>query len=191
MSNVFSISVPEDELQPRGFTPIPTGQYLSTFVGGAQIVGNNDGWKALELPFQGFTTEHGTIGATVSARFTVESASQQAVDIGARGVIGAAAAFGIAKISEGADGKKSYALTAVSSDELVEQFNAVAGSRALVYIKTSPRIRKSPDGIKHVQLRDGTTVPASTYQAERDGQAWIDSEIRSVQPAPDGTAVPF
>ena len=99
-----------------------------------------------------------------------------------RGVIGAAVAFGIAKISENGDGKRTYGLAASSLDELVEQFNSVAGARARVFIKTGPRIRKNREtGIKEVQLKSGGAVPAATYDAGQDGDAWIDSEIRSVR----------
>lgn len=170
-TTLFDMTVPEDELQPQGFEPMPTALYRATLQPGAEIATNDAGWKGIRLPFAGFTdTKTGKhFKQAQRAQFTVEHPNGgQPVEIGQRNVIGAASAFGLAEVSQNGEGAKSYKLAAGSYEELVEQFNAVAGAEALVYVKTGPRRRKNEAGVHELQLKD-------------DGTAWIDSEIKSVR----------
>lgn len=105
------------------------------------------------MPFQGFEgTKKQTLGQSfpqrdASAKFTfAHDTSAEAVRIGREAIIGAAVAFGLAQEVTNAEGKKAYRLTANSPDELVSQFNSVAGSPATVYVTAKKSDTLKADG---------------------------------------------
>ncbi len=53
----FNIAVPQDELDAKPQFVLPAGWYGTTLQAGAEIVGNDNGWKAVRVPFAGFTAK--------------------------------------------------------------------------------------------------------------------------------------
>jgi len=166
--DLYSISVPEEDLAPPSFEPMPSGAYRSTLQGGVELASNDKGWVGIRLPFSGFVSEKNgkSYDRNLRAQFTLaHETSEAAVEIGQRAVVGAAKAFGLVEQTMTDEGKPAFKLTAESNDDLVDQFNSVAGSEAIVYVKTGPRKRGG-----EVQLKD-------------DGEPWIDSEITRISAA--------
>ena len=170
-SSLFGVPVPDEELAPPPFEVMPTAAYHTTLQAGATLVEKN-GWTRLHLPFMGFTPAKNG-GKTfetrkLEARFPVSGPSgdgaQKAVQIGRRNVVSAAAAFGLTEPVALEGGKQGQRLVAQSNEELVEQFNAVAGGRAEVYVVAKERERNGAV----VQRNDGTGPV-------------IDNEIRNVR----------
>ncbi len=146
MSDIFNLTVPEEELDKRpDGGPMPAGAYKSTLQTGAELVNNDTGWKGLRIPFAGFaSTKNGavTFDREIRAQFTFEHAtSTQAVEIGQRNIIGAARAFGLTEEVGG-----GHKLTASSYEELISQLDAVAGTEVEVYVKAKASNRLKDDG---------------------------------------------
>lgn len=178
-TNQFDVAVPDSELEGPAFTVMPTGTYRSTLVTGAVIVDNaatGGSWKALQLPFLGFKDAKSgkEFQRSLNARFTFESANDQAVKIGMGQIIAAAAAVGLTEPTVTNDGKPAQKLaidTAGKSNEevvteLIDAFNQVAGTEVEVYLTGGPRIRKG----KAVLKADGVTP-------------FMDNEIKRVSAA--------
>ena len=153
---LFNVKVPNEDLKPRGFEMMPAGEYRTTLQSGAEVVGNSNGWAAVRLPFSGFTDKTGkTFQRDRAVQYTTENAgSPQAVEIGQRALIAAATAFGLTEDTTGDDGKPAQKLTASSMDELVAQFNSVAGTEVEVYLT----VKKRKKGGQVVLKDDGTPV---------------------------------
>ena len=165
--DIFEVTVPDSELEAPAFEPMPAGAYVTTLQPGASLASNQTGWKGIRLPFSGFrsTNGKGEFTRSLRAQFTYEHAtSPRAVEIGRQGIVGAAAAVGLTEPSQTADGKAGQRLTAKSYEELVEQFNAMAGTEVEVYIVAKARMRNG----QAVQRNDGTGVV-------------MDNEIRNVR----------
>lgn len=141
--SIFDVAVPNESLDKPAFEPLATGGYRATLQPGAELVSNDNGWKAVRLPFANFVDKGGrTHARSIRAQFTYESStSPEAVRIGREGLIGAAAAFGLTTTVQNGDGKPAQKLTAKDYDELVAQFASVAGSEADVYVKVQKRKR--------------------------------------------------
>ena len=159
--NLFDIAVPDAELEAPAFQPIPTGPYTSklshdpgTPRRAIELVSNANGWQAIRLPFTGFTGKDGkTYGRTVAAQFTIKNPnSPKAASIGWQAVVGAAAAFGLTEPTTTPDGKPAQKVTAATPEELVEQFRAMAGTEAEVYLTAGPRMK----GGNPVMKQDGS-----------------------------------
>ena len=170
--DLFTVSVPDDALEAPAFELMPTGAYRSTLQGGARVDETN-GWRRLHLPFRGFASAKlgKEFGAkTLEARFPVEApagaaeGAVKAASIGQQAVIGAAAALGLTESVQAADGKTHQKLVANSYDELVAQFNAMAGTDVEVYVVAKPRMRNNAP-----VLRQDGTGPV------------MDNEIRNVR----------
>ena len=156
MDSLFDVSVPNEELQAPAFELLPAAAYATTLQVGTQLVQNDTGWKGIRLPFAGFrNTKTGQefAGRQLNAQYTYEHANSQAVEIGTRGIIEAASAFGLTQTVD-VDGKPSQKLTASSMEELVTQFNQVAGSEVEVYVALKERKRAG----QVVRKEDGTSV---------------------------------
>ena len=137
--DIFSVSVPDTDLEAPAFELLPTGAYRTTLTDGTELVSNNSGWKAIRLPFNGFTAKDGkTYARSQRAQFTYESKNADAQRIGNQAIIGAAAALGLTETVT-VDGKSAQKLTATSMEQLVEQFKAMAGTDVEVYVKLRPR----------------------------------------------------
>lgn len=162
--DLFSIAVPNDELTKPAFEVLPVGEYRVTLQPGAELASNDNGWEAIRLPFTNFVDATGKSHArNIRASFTTKHAtSTEAVRIGKAGLVGAAAAFGLTATVTDASGKPAQKLTATSMDDLVAQFNSVAGSEASVYVKVQKRKRNGAPVVKD------------------DGQPVLDNEIARV-----------
>lgn len=144
MSNLFEVTVPTETLDARpSGGPMPTGPYRSVLQSGTELAQNDRGWVGIRLPFLGFEGKGGSFPERAErAQFTVSNpSSPQSETIGAQQIINAARAVGIAE--QDGDG---WRLTATSPEELVEQFNSVAGTPAGVYVKTKPSQNLKDDG---------------------------------------------
>ena len=166
MSPLFT--VPEAELTPE-YIPLPTGHYDADFVG-AEVVGNENGWRAIAPTFENFALSDGsnTVKAThkgreievqlrtrrKTTRFTVESHSAKAVEIGGRDIIKLADALGVATREDG-----SVSVAGDTPEEIVDTLNAARGKRVRVSIRLQPRKRN-----KEVVVGD-------------DGQPILDDEV--------------
>ena len=176
--DLFTIVVPEEDMEPPSYQEIPSGQYRSTLQPGVEVANSDSGWEAVQMFFEGFTSKKtGEVynGRPLRASFTTKLSMdkpthEKAIEIGTRGLVSAAFACGLTETVDGG-GKSAQKLTASSMDELVGQFNAMAGTEVLVYVKTGPRKDKG-DG-RHLK---------------NDGTPWIDSEVGSVRPLPSEDA---
>lgn len=166
--NLFDVVVPDEELARPAFEPLPTGVYQTTLMG-AEEVSNADGWHGVRLTFEGFTGANREWNRTLRAQFTTaHPTSQQAVQIGYSGLIGAAAAFGLTQPTTTPDGKTGQKLVATSTEELVGQLQQVAGTVVEVYVKTGVRKKQGK-----IVLKD-------------DGTPWVDSEVKRISPIQKG-----
>lgn len=166
--NLFDVVVPDSELEAPAFEPIPTGTYRATLQAGAALAGNDNGWKAIRIPFAGFrdTKSGKEWNRSLNAQLTYENpSSPQSVKIGFDAIIQAAAALGLTEPVTGSDGKPGQKLTAANMDELVSQFNQMAGTEVEVYLTAGPRKRK------------GVVV------LKQDGTPFIDNEIKRISAA--------
>lgn len=160
--SLYEVAVPNETLAAPKFEPMPAGPYRSTLQPGTEITSNGNGWRALKLPFKGFEGAGGSFAQRErAALFTIESSSEDAVRIGREGVIGAAQAFGLTRETT-KDGKPSQALTASSDEELVAQFNSMAGTEVEVYVTVKER-------------KKGGVV-----QRKENGDPILDNEIRRI-----------
>lgn len=173
MTNPFEIAVPNDELDRPDFEPMPTGEYFSTLQPGTEKASNDGGWEAIRLPFKGFRAKDGSAdfeNRERAAQFTIANpGSPQAVEIGVKGLIAAAQAFGLTEETT-VDGKPAQRLTATNYEELIDQFNSVAGTEVEVYVKVKRRKKN-----KQVVLKD-------------DGSAVLDNEIARISALTPATA---
>lgn len=161
--SIFDVAVPNEDLTKPAFEVLPVGAYRATLQPGAEKVGNDSGWEAVRLPFANFVDTAGkTHARNVRAQFTTKHATNtQTVQIGTAALIGAAAAFGLTQTVD-VEGKPAQKLVAKDMDELVAQFNSVAGSEASVYVKVQKR------------KRDGKVV------TKDNGEPVLDNEISRV-----------
>lgn len=162
--NIFDVAVPDSELETPVFQPVPTGAYRTTLQAGAEIVGNGNGWRAIRIPFQGFRDVKSgkEYARAVRAQFTFESSSEQARQIGWRSIVGAAAAFGLTEPTVDAAGKAAQKPTVSTPEELIEQFNQMAGTEVEVYLTAKARMKGGQPVLK------------------QDGQPYMDNEIKRV-----------
>lgn len=163
--DLFTLAVPDDTLEGPSFEPLPTGTYRTTLQPGAELASNDSGWKAVRLPFSGFRdTKSGKESQrNVRAQFTYESPkSAEAVRIGLEMIVGAAHALGLTEPTVTPEGKTAQKLTAANMEELVQQFNQMAGTEVEVYM--TAQVRK----------RHGSPV------LKADGTAFLDNEIKRV-----------
>lgn len=155
--DMFSVAVPDEELEAPSFETIPTGAYRSTLQAGTRVEEKN-GWKRFHVPFRGFAPlrSNGKAyeGRVLEARFPIEGTSAEAVRIGRNAVIGAAAALGLTEPVQLPTGKQGQKLTASSNEELAQHFNAMAGTEVEVYVKAKARERNG----KPVKKEDGSLV---------------------------------
>ncbi len=168
--DLFNVSVPDESLEAPAFELMPTGAYRTTLQAGAELV-EKDGWTRVHLPFRGFVNGKASFpGRNLEARFPVgapEGANDKqrtAARIGQAGVIGAAAALALTEPTTTAEGKPGQKLIATSNDELIAQFNAMAGTEVEVYVVAKARTRNG----QVVQRTDGNG-------------AVMDNEIRNVR----------
>jgi len=164
MTDLFDVSVPDSDLAAPGFTPMPTAAYRTTLQAGTQLVQNDRGWKGIRLPFAGFRNDKSNdeFERQLNAQFTYELASSPvSVEIGIKGIIGAAQAFGLTH-SVTTDGKSSQKLTATSYEQLVDQFNQMAGSECEVYVSLQPRKLNG-----QIVYKEGTTDPVMGNEIKR------------------------
>lgn len=161
----FNIPVPTDELNEKPSFLMAAGWYQTTLQPGAELAENNNGWQGIRLPFQGFTSKKDGKQYDKDRRYqiTIAATNAQAVAIGRKQMVQAAAAFGLTEDTVDGNGKAAKKLTAGSPEELVEQLNAVAGTPCDVYVTVKKRKR---DG--QVVMRDDGTGPV------------MDNEISSV-----------
>ena len=167
MTDVFDqgfIDLPENDedlgYQPPDFSPIKSGWYKATFDGGVEPrkgVSDKGEWHALVVPCSGFVDQK-TGDMKYANRRPVEAFIFTS---DGKNMLNLARALSIA----GPDGKS---LVAGSREEFMEQCNSQAGTEVKVYIMSGPR-RKKIDGVWETQLKD-------------DGQPWIDSNIKSIEP---------
>lgn len=157
--DLFTISVPTEDLEaPKGGGgAMQAGKYRTTLQPGTTIIEGKNGWKALQLPISGFEGLEGSTATlafpnrSIEAKFTIaHDSSADAVRIGRNAVIGAASAFGLTTEVVGDDGKPALKLTATSNEELVEQFNAMAGTVVGVYVTTKNSKNLKNDGTPFV-----------------------------------------
>lgn len=153
MEDLFTIEVPQEDLDaPRGGgSAMKAGRYRSTLQPGAQVISGKNGWQALQLPFSGFEAlkagNESYPQRTAEAKFTcAHDTNADVVKGGRERIIGAARALGLTQEITNADGKKAFKLTANSIEELVEQFNSVAGSQVGVYVTSKPSQNLKSDG---------------------------------------------
>jgi len=170
------IVVPDTELERPAFELLPTAGYDSTVGGGATVVENNNGWRALSVPFVGFVntkTQAAFPNRTVKATYTLESDNEQAVQIGRTDLTKLVAALGLAEEATAPDGSSGKRIPpAFFADRthdgetdytrLVNAINAMGGTRVNVYVVLKERTRKG-----EVQLKD-------------DGTPWMDNEVKRV-----------
>lgn len=151
----FNVAVPVEELNAKPSFLMPAGWYQSTLQAGAELKANDTGWKGIRLPFAGFTSKKdgASFDKERNYQITIEG-SDKAVEIGRKQLVAAAAAFGLTEDTVDANGKPAKRLTATSPEELVEQFNAVAGSPCDVYVTTKKRKRG-----KEIVMRDDGNGP--------------------------------
>jgi hypothetical protein len=165
-------TVPESELQQE-YIPLPSGQYDADFVG-AQLASNDNGWQAIAADFTNFATVAGASEVQVTfkgktfalpiasrqktARYTTQSTSQQAMDIGKGEIVRLAVALGV----ETRDENGNVSAPGETPEETVEALNQAAGTRVRLSIKQQPRKRN-----KVVQMKD-------------DGTPILDDEIKRV-----------
>lgn len=151
----FNIPVPTEELNAKPSFLMPAGWYQSTLQTGAEIKSNDNGWSGIRLPFAGFTSKKDGTTFDKDRNYQITIAgSDKAVEIGRKQLVAAAAAFGLTEDTVDANGKPAKRLTATSPEELVEQFNSVAGSPCDVYVTTKKRTRG-----KEVVMRDDGNGP--------------------------------
>lgn len=165
MTDLFNVAVPDSDLQAPGFNPMPTAAYRTTLQAGTQLVQNDRGWKGIRLPFAGFTNDKSneSFDRPLNAQFTYELVSSPvSVEIGIKGIIGAAQAFGLTQTIT-ADGVSSQKLTATSYEQLVDQFNQMAGSECEVYVSLQPRKRNG----QIVYKEGSTTDPVMDNEIKR------------------------
>lgn len=164
VSSIFDVSVPDAELEAPAFEPIPTGAYRTTLQAGAELAQNASGWKGIRLPFQGFRDAKTgqEFQRALRAQFTYEHSNPKAVQIGYQGIIGAAAALGLTEPTIDANGKPSQKLVATSMEELVSQFNQMAGTEVEVYVTVQER------------KKNGQVV------TKQDGKPFLDNEIKRI-----------
>jgi len=167
------INVPQDELQPE-YIGLPDGRYQADFVS-AQLVSNDNGWRAIEATFENFATAEGAARVTTTfkgrevtldlagrskrARMTIEHTNQQAVQIGARDIARLAIAIGAAQ-----NGGDSVAVEGETAEDVVETLMQRAGARVNLSIRNKPRKRN-----KVVQTND-------------KGEPILDDEVSRVWP---------
>jgi hypothetical protein len=151
----FNIPVPTEELNAKPSFLMPAGWYQSTLQAGAEIKSNDNGWSGIRLPFAGFVSKKDSTTFEKDRNYQITIAgSDKAVAIGRKQLVAAAAAFGLTEDTVDDNGKPAKRLTATSPEELVEQFNGVAGSPCDVYVTTKKRTRG-----KEVVMRDDGNGP--------------------------------
>lgn len=162
MSSLYDVAVPNEALAAPKFEPMPAGPYRTTLQPGTEISANGNGWRAVRLPFKGFEGAGGSFpNRERDGLYTIESSSDEAVRIGREGLIGAAQAFGLTREAT-VDGKTAQRLTATSDEELVAQFNSMAGTEVEVYVVTKERKK------------------AGVVQRKENGDPIVDNEIRRI-----------
>lgn len=160
----FNIPVPQEDLDRKPSFLMPPGWYGTTLQSGAEVVGNDNGWKGIRVPFAGFVSKKDgkTYDKDRRYQITTESENADATRIGAEQRTALGVAFGLAEDTTTPDGKTAKRLTAATPEEFVEQLNAVAGSPCDVYVKAKKRERGG-----QVVMRDDGAGPVMDNEISR------------------------
>lgn len=168
MSDAWNIEVPDEELEftPRTFERPKTGYYNATLEPGAEYAsGDTDdgGWEAADIVCTGLVQGSNT-------KFQNYKVNGRFYSSNTKGVVNLARALNIAVRTD-----SGWRPAADNMEEFVEQVNSMAGANVRIYVETGPR--RKPTGETD---SNGKRVWETVLR--EDGEPFVDSKIRSVEP---------